>query len=126
MIFYNENFQNIKLKDASLNENINTDGTKQFYLSLTYIYQDNKKNIHKIDIPKINFLFENPSIDLLLNNYPKINFGDMNFVMGKNEKGEFLTDKIIKYHCEEMTIEEIQEKLGYKIKIVDKKEKKND
>ena len=89
MIFYNENFQNIKLKDASLNENINTDGTKQFYLSLTYIYQDNKKNIHKIDIPKINFLLENPSIDLLLNNYPKINFGDMNFVMEKMKKENF-------------------------------------
>lgn len=126
MIFYNENFQNIKLKDASLNENINTDGTKQFYLSLTYIYQDNKKNIHKIDIPKINLSLENPSLNLLSSNYPKIDFGDMNFVIEKNEKGEILTDKIIKYHYEEMTIEEIQEKLGYKIKIVDKKEKKND
>lgn len=126
MIFYDKNYQNIKLKNASISENINKDGTKQFYLSLTYIYQDNKKNIHKLDIPKINLLLENPSLDLSLFNYPKIDFGDMNFVIEKNEKGEILTDKIIKYHCEEMTIEEIQEKLGYKIKIVDKKEKKND
>lgn len=121
MIFYDKNFQNIKLKNVSLNENINTDGTKQFYLSLTYIYQDNKKNIHKINIPKINLSLENPSLNLLSSNYPKIDFGDMNFVIEKNEKGEILTDKIIKYHYEEMTIEEIQEKLGYKIKIVDKK-----
>ena len=126
MIFYDKNFQNIKLKNVSLNENINTDGTKQFYLSLTYIYQDNKKNIHKINIPKINLSLENPSLNLLSSNYPKIDFGDMNFVIEKNEKGEILTDKIIKYHYEKMTIEEIQEKLGYKIKIVDKKEKKND
>lgn len=124
MIFYDKNFQNIKLKNVSLNENINTDGTKQFYLSLTYIYQDNKKNIHKINIPKINLSLENPSLNLLSSNYPKIDFGDMNFVIEKNEKGEILTDKIIKYHYEEMTIEEIQEKLGYKIKIVDKKENK--
>lgn len=121
-----ENFQNIKLKNASINENIDKDGTKQFYLNLTYIYQDNKKNIHKINIPKINFLLENPSLNLLSSNYPKIDFGDMNFTIEKNEKGEFLTDKIIKYHYKEMTIEEIQEQLGYKIKIVDKKEKKND
>lgn len=125
-MIYDKNFQNIKLKNVSLNENINTDGTKQFYLSLTYIYQDNKKNIHKINIPKINLSLENPSLNLLSSNYPKIDFGDMNFVIEKNEKGEFLTDKIIKYHCKEMTIEEIQEQLGYKIKIVDKKEKKND
>ena len=39
----------------------------------------------------------------------------------KNEDNVLAVDKIIKWKCHEMTIEEIEEKLGYKVKIVGEK-----
>ena len=55
---------------------------------------------------------QNDTIDL--------GFGDLQLL--RNSDNIYATDRIVEYFCKEMTLEEIQSKLGYKVKIVDKKD----
>lgn len=103
-------------------------------LKLTYTYEK-EDGIHMIIIPKVdttiqvNFMppWESHYCDLSTVNF--INTGDINFPVCESCIPEFdninhvyFADKLIKPKPREMTLKEIEEKLGYKVKIVNKGE----
>lgn len=96
-------------------------------LDLTYEYTDKIGNVHEWVITKVPlFLFSNPidiegkyiSFSDSCHNSRTINVGYGDVVLFEDS---IIKDKIIKYATKEMTIEEIEKKLGHKVKIVGKK-----
>lgn len=115
----------------------------QCYLDATYI-QKNGNNISEINVPKIKLPFAIGDLNtIVVNDYGRlwdlegrsyIEAGHCIFPiekvcetkhMDKDEcpiGGVYYTLKVIKEEAREMTIEEIEKELGYKIKIISKKE----
>lgn len=79
-----------------------------------------KRTIMTDRLPVLNNFFYSDR-SCLIKDTIDIGFGELNIL--RNSKNIFATDRIVEYSCKEMTIEEIQEKLGYKVKIVDKRGK---
>ena len=119
------------LKDAQI---YIQDGSR--YLKLVYEYEDGY-GIHELTVPQVEFPFgnrlnlkhiyeANPALRRL--SIRLCTEGDVANVFLYDTKTDdgfvYYTDKIIEYKPKKMTIEEIEQKLGYKIKIVSSKKEK--
>lgn len=111
----------------------------KYYAKLEYDYEDHIGNLHHVLIPKIEspFVTQNiyieqswPSIDPLLREDPILKVGSYEFrlkslkcVPEAPDREVYIVDRIIKKAPpKEMTLSEIEEKLGYSVKIVSKKD----
>lgn len=125
-------FSNVKtscfLKDAQI---YMQDGIR--YLKLVYRYED-KDGIHELTIPQVEFPFGNRlNLKHIYETNPALRRvsirlcteGDVANVYLHDTKSSdgmvYYLDRIIKHKPKKMTIEEIEKKLGYKIKIVSRK-----
>lgn len=109
------------------NVELKNDSEKGYYLCVTYETKDKYDNIHEEIIDKVPLpLYTNPlcisskktiSFNQLEDTLMDIGYGDVHLF-----KDTKIIDKIVKYAEKEMTIEEIEKKLGHKVKIVNKKE----
>lgn len=113
------------LKDAKLMDVKLNKYDYGYSLTLTYQGKDDKGNIHEK-------VFKHVPLPLL--NYPKdmsyylstdpnqsemrIDFGFGSISLSLNTE---IIDRIVEYATKEMTLEEIEKKLGYKVKIVTEK-----
>ena len=103
------------------------------YMKLVYEYDD-EKGVHEVTYPKVQFPFETDCL-------PNITYEGFSFdvslsiimpyeevMLFKGSDGGFdevyLVDKIIKPKVHEMTLKEIEEKLGHPVKIVSEKKEK--
>lgn len=128
-------FSNVKtscfLKDAQI---YMLDGSR--YLQLVYQYEDTD-GIHELTIPQVEFPFGNRlNLKHIYETNPALRRvsirlcteGDVANVYLHDTKSDdgmvYYLDKIIKYKPKKMTIEEIEQKLGYKIEIVSSKKEK--
>lgn len=113
---------------------------RNYYAKLEYDYEDHIGNLHHMLIPKIELPFVTsniymdksmywPSIDPLHREDPILKVGSYEFrlkslkcVPEAPEKEVYMVDRIIKKAPpKEMTLSEIEEKLGYSVKIVSEK-----
>ena len=119
------------LKDAQI---YIQDGSR--YLKLVYEYEDSY-GIHELTIPQVEFPFGNRlGLTYICENNPELQrlsirlctVGDFANVYLHDSKSYdglvYYTDKIIKRKPKKMTIEEIEQKLGYKVEIVSSKKEK--
>lgn len=106
------------------------------YLKLVYEYEDSY-GIHELTIPQVEFPFGNRlGLKYICENNPALQRlsvrlcteGDVANVYLHDSKSYdglvYYTDKIIKRKPKKMTIEEIEQKLGYKVEIVSSKKEK--
>lgn len=106
------------------------------YLKLVYEYEDSY-GIHELTLPQVEFPFGNRlNLKYIYEANPALRRvsirlcteGDVANVFLYDTKTDdgfmYYTDKIIKYKPKKMTIEEIEQKLGYKIEIVSGKKEK--
>ena len=116
------------LKDAKLMDVKLDKGNNHYFLTLTYQGKDYKGNKKKkifkhVPLP----LYSYPrDISFYLSTNCTQNVTDMDFGFGSISlfPNTFeVTDRIVEYATKEMTLEEIEKKLGHKIKIVTEKEK---
>ena len=116
------------LKDAQI---YIQDGSR--YLKLVYEYEDSY-GIHELTIPQVEFPFGNRlNLIYIHENNPALRRlsirlcteGDVTNVYLYDTKSDdglvYYVDKIIKRKPKKMTIEEIEQKLGYKVEIVSSK-----
>ena len=111
------------LKDVKLNKE---SGNRGYSLCLTYSGKDKFGNIHEQIISGVPLpLYNNSrtiqselSIGSITEQYVDVGYG--NVLVPRDCK---VFDRIVEYATKEMTLEEIEEKLGYKVKIVAAKEK---
>lgn len=119
------------LKDAQI---YIQDGSR--YLKLVYEYEDGY-GIHELTVPQVEFPFGNRlGLTYICENNPELqrlaiylctvgDFANVFLYDTKTDDGfVYYTDKIIEYKPKKMTIEEIEQKLGYKIEIVSSKKEK--
>ena len=119
------------LKDAQI---YIQDGSR--YLKLVYEYEDSY-GIHELTIPQVEFPFGNRlNLIYIHENNPALQRlsirlcteGDVTSVYLYDTKSDdglvYYTDKIIKRKPKKMTIEEIEQKLGYKVEIVSSRKEK--
>ena len=119
------------LKDAQI---YIQDGSR--YLKLVYEYEDGY-GIHELTVPQVEFPFGNRlNLKHIYEANPALRRlsirlrteGDVANVFLYDTKTDdgfvYYTDKIIKRKSKKMTIEEIEQKLGYKIEIVSSKKEK--
>ncbi len=96
----------------------------KYYLRLDFDYE-NSDGYYKGHVERILFDFHLCSINRLLSEYGQkttINLGvEKNMELLPDEDGNYFTCELIKYKTREMTLEEIEDKLGYKVKIVENK-----
>lgn len=128
-------FSNVKtscfLKEAEI---YMQDGVR--YLRLMYQYEDDN-GVHELTIPQVEFPFGNRlNLIYIHENNPELKRvsirlcteGDVTNVFLYDTKTDdgfvYYTDKIIKHKPKKMTIEEIEQKLGYKVEIVSSKKEK--
>lgn len=115
---------NCELMDVKINKSDN----RYYVLCLTYKYHDEYGNTHErvidnVPLPLYNHLDniiikETQASGLFLDFCKTINVG-----FGEQDVSPDFTyiDRIVEYATKEMTIEEIENKLGHKVKIVNKK-----
>lgn len=114
------------LKDVKLNK----DDYGNYFLTLTYSGKDELGNIHELVLDGVplnlystfNYVEtkELPySLDTFVEAKINVGFGDVDIYCKDNLT---ITDKIVEYAVKEMSIEEIEKKLGHKVKIVNKEE----
>ena len=115
---------NCELMDVKINKSDN-----RYFLCLTYSYRDAYGNIHErvindVPLPLYNHLdsitikeaHASPLLNLCIPKTIDVGFGE------QDVRPDFAyIDRIVEYATKEMTIEEIENKLGHKVKIVDKK-----
>lgn len=106
------------------------------FLKLIYDYEDTE-GLHRVIFPKVSTTFTTRYIPIISR---KETFDIEPILTFKQSGNEFLilnakvkefdidddvyfADKLIKPNTKEMTIEDIEKELGYKVKIVNKKEK---
>ena len=119
------------LKDAQI---YIQDGSR--YLKLVYEYEDSH-GVHELTIPQVEFPFGNRlNLIYIHGNNPELQrlsirlctVGDFANVYLHDTKSHdglvYYTDKIIKHQPKKMTIEEIEQKLGYKVEIVSSRKEK--
>ena len=113
--------------------------TSDWHLELTYAYED-KKGEHRVIFPDVQCPFPTQVIPFPdipprscgfcgfsipgLEQIP-VNIGSCQLAQERgNTKPAYAFDIITNYFTRDMTIEEIEEELGYKVKIISKEEKK--
>jgi hypothetical protein len=100
-----------------------------YYLSAKFKIED-ERSIKELDIPKIGLPVaqkgfcirtEYSSLDLRDLMYIDFGFGELRVLPTKDNGKEVLfTERVIEEKTKEMTLEEIEKKLGHKVKIVSK------
>lgn len=123
----------IKVKKANLYKE-----DDKWYINATYFYEDDRYK-KEINIPKIHIPLEQfeGDVDMTYSDTPfrrnpclveyQARFGNLIMPLEladvglKGQEPVPYTEKIIEEKTQEMTIDEIEKKLGYKIKIVNKK-----
>ena len=131
----------MKTKNEELSSIIPFKENNSWYLKLIYNYYDENDNKHMFVIPKASIPFVQtciPSINELHCNecsriYPYMNCKEMMLLHNSvfdptSEQGEakeegIYFDIITDYAVKEMSLNEIEKKLGYKVKIVNKENK---
>ena len=119
-----EKIQTQKIEDINISYN---NDIKQYVIDVKYRHIDNDGNIDIINITDIPIhISDYPNITFRHNSYVMgfadtsidLGFGDLDFMPGvtKHETCRIHTS------TKEMTLEEIEKKLGHKVKIVNKKE----
>lgn len=106
------------------------------FLKLIYDYEDTE-GLHRVIFPKVSTTFTTRYIPIISreemfdiepiltfeqsgNEFPILNAKVKEFDI---DDDVYFADKLIKPNTKEMTIEDIEKELGYKVKIVNKKEK---
>lgn len=113
----------IKVKNAKLCE---VNG--KYYIDVTYICEDDHV-IEEVNIPKMRIPLEQwtGDVDIEYSGSPsnpptyRARLGNLSLPLSGNAFDMPYTEKIIKEKATEMTIEEIEKKLGYRVKIVSNK-----
>lgn len=121
----------MRLKDISTYRD---DRDYRFYMKLTYVYEDAKGNEHTRVYPKVDFPPGSVSVPANVDIVEKIGPGSMNVPIPDISTDVsrydryidvYYIDYISKPYVREITLKEIEKRLGYKVKIVsDKKEEK--
>lgn len=102
----------------------------KIYLKLSYTYEGDD-GTHEVTFPKIDLGFyteQIPNIENGLPAYAKVDnrYGDYFYLRGvkmpEYDCPIYSLDELIQPAVKEMTLEEIEKKLGYPIRIVNKKE----
>ena len=115
------NCANVKLTNLSLD----TDEIG-YYLSAKYRVED-YNSVRELDIPKIRFRVSNNMVQIRRTGelYPQVQIdmglGWMPVIHDGSDNEVYFTETVIEEKTHEMTLEEIEKKLGYKVKIVNKK-----
>lgn len=116
---------NRKLKDATLTKVETLSGVTKYRLCLVYEEKDNLGNLHEITLKDVPLpLYDNFTITenyyepgTVTKSVINVGYGDV-ATFGWDTHTE-MTDTIVKYAPpKEMTLEEIEKKLGHKVKIV--------
>ena len=131
----------MKTKNEELSSIIPFKENDSWYLKLIYNYDDENDNKHMFVIPKASIPFDQrciPSINELhyhecLMTYPYMNCKEMMLLhnsvfdstseQGKAKEEGIYFDIITDYAVKEMSLNEIEKELGYKVKIVNKENK---
>lgn len=114
-----------ELMDVKINKS-----DSRYFLCLTYKYRDKYGNVHErvidnIPLPLYNHLdnikikesqVSLPSYSFCMHKTINVGFGEQDVIPDFS-----YIDRIVEYATKEMTIEEIENKLGHKVKIVNKK-----
>lgn len=118
-------FSDYDLKDVKLDK----DDYGNYFLTLTYSGKDVCGNVHELVLDGVplhlysssNYikLEEMYSLGTVEERKINVGFGDVDIYYNDNFT---ITDKIVEYSVKEMSIEEIEKKLGHKVKIVNKEE----
>lgn len=101
-----------------------------YYLAATYRVED-EHAIREIDIPKIRLGLDAKRVSIRSEHdpyachrvsYANLGFGELplDFAVNKDGHAYLYTEKILEEKYTEMTLDEIEKKLGHKIKIVNK------
>ena len=109
-----------------LNLKLNTDALGYF---LTAKYRiENERSIYELDFPKIRMPVRLDHIAVERNDYDypavkiDLGFGYLPVIGDGGENPVYFTETVIEEKVHEMTMDELEKKLGYKVKIVNKKE----
>lgn len=100
----------------------------RYYLKLTYIVE-NASEIAEITCPKVELplipdkcIINHSTIFYGIVDPPKILlYNDVELTLFQDKKGMYYTKKVLEQKTHELTLDEIEKKLGYKVKIVNKK-----
>lgn len=119
----------VKLKDLKLHKEQHTSNNTKYYLSAVYEYENNFV-VSEITIPHIALPLDIiTGFDTDLTDY---SFGvDVEYTLHmpgnhtlpvyRTDKGVYYEEKIIKEKRQKMTLEEVENALGYKIELVSKR-----
>ena len=122
--YFDGAYAKVDLTDLVLEKDVNG----CYYLGAKYRIED-ENSIRELRIPKMllnvrpnNVIIRHDKLCLM----PEVNigFGYMPLVYEDPRNKIFYTETVIEEKTHEMTLDEIEEKLGYKVKIVSKKEEK--
>ena len=100
-----------------------------YYLAAVY-HHENEKGIYEVTIPKIHlFIRKEPIIKIPMRGYGiyeesstiDLGFGDCSIL--PDADGSMYMEKLIKEKIHDMTLSEIEKKLGSKVRVVSEKEK---
>lgn len=122
--------KNERLKSVALLKDSLCSKKGKYYLGLTYEFEDAQENVHEVYISRVPLPIYDQGIPEIkcksvytMGSY--INAGD-SIDVGYGDvdlpSDYVLTDTIVKYGVKEMTLEEIEKELGYKVKVVDRKD----
>lgn len=116
--------KNYKLVDLQLHKE-EKDNSVFYYLSATYQYE-NDRGVYEATIPKIHLPIAyhgEPIMRTSVSRYPyhedntiDIGFGEVAIL--KDDTGAMFYERLIKEKIYDMTIDEIEKKLGYKVRVV--------
>jgi hypothetical protein len=122
MYYDKVNVDKVKLTYLTLNED-----ECGYYLSAQYRVEDNH-SIRELEIPKIRLGIRPDSVAIrqegdgpYMRTSVNLGFGYCWMDLVENDLGKvYFTEKVIEENTHEMTLDEIEKKLGYKVKIVNK------
>ena len=99
-------------------------GVDEYYLDVTYTVTGKLRKI-EYHFPRVKLPFSKYfSREMNEDGEYTVNFGFGDLVMCADEKHPYkYTTRIVEEYEQEMTLEEIEKALGYKVKIVDEKKK---
>lgn len=124
--------KNVKLKSFEVySEPTGCDGINKYFAKVVYEHEDEKGvwettypkiviPIEQYDMPKMNHCFG----DIPLFDFRTVDLGFGDLPVIANEDNIYAVSKLVKPKIHEMTIAEIEKKLGYKIRIKGEEETK--
>ena len=120
MLFVNGNLKDVKLIKNKLNDSL-----YPYSLTVTYETKDEFGNTHELVIKNVDLPICCKSQHIsfresLGHRWAPERFIDIGYGETQFSKNTTIEDKIIKYAVKEMTIEEIEKKLGHKVKVISK------